>query len=368
MVVRGPHCRCVGRRRRGADRDRLLAARRCPTRARAVCQHSSAARLCGIRIVATAHHGARRGDVRDRRRDSASAGGSRPPSIRVIDGRARDRHRHRLHRGGTGQTRLPHELSGAADPDRIPERHRDQHHRRAAWPPVWLPAEVGRLLCRDRRLPLEAGADTLADAGNRPRDLCPAASAQTCRATGAGAARRCRAGHRAGRPPGSRSTGRFAARRHSRGPAAAVSSGHPTVRHDAAGARCAGPRAHQLQQRDGDGSRLRPEEPLRHRLEPGVHRAGRRRHRGRAAPGIRDQRRRFTDGRQRFGRRQEPADRRRCGGPAGRRPPLLHGTARTPARHGAGGRARSTRRSGSSTCRTCSGCGASARRSSGCRS
>jgi MFS superfamily sulfate permease-like transporter len=48
----------------------------------------------------------------------------------------------------------------------IPERHRRQHHRRAAWPPVWLPAEVGRFLYRHRRLPLETWADPLADAGN----------------------------------------------------------------------------------------------------------------------------------------------------------------------------------------------------------
>ena len=59
---------------------------------------------------------------------------------------ARDDHRRPLHRGGPRAARLPHELSVAADPDRLSQRHRDLHHRRPARQAVRVPGRAGGIL------------------------------------------------------------------------------------------------------------------------------------------------------------------------------------------------------------------------------
>ena len=106
-----------------------------------------------------------------------------------------------------------------------------------------------------------------------------------------------------------------------------------------AGARGRGAGAHQLQQRDGDRTQLRGEEPLRDRLEPGIHCPRRRRHRRRAAARLRRQRGGLADRSQRFGGRQEPGDRAGGSRPAGPGATVPHRSAGAPAHHRAGRRA-----------------------------
>ena len=241
-----------------------------------------------------------------------------------------------------------------------------EHHRRAAWPPVWLPAGVRRLLCviadfvsklgqtHGLTLAIGVGMFLLLRVLKRRRPS-------------AGAARRGGAGHRAaslfdldhrgvallgaipaGLPPLTVPDIRLS----DLAPLVLGAVGLALISFNSAMVTARGFALKNRYEIDSN----------QEFIALGVADIG-----AGLLQGFADQRRGLADGGQRFGGRQEPGDRAGGGRSAGPGAAVPHRPAGAPAHHRAGGRARSTRRSACSTVPSLSGCAGSAARNFGCR-